>query len=120
MGASLLQEKIDKLQDIAGILLYSGENRGYIYTDDFSQLHKEIHGLINELYPCRGVTAEQEAALCLAILHGYSVSMYANPEDDEKKRDVLARVRIIMKTLPPSRSRERLLSIYKDAIRTFA
>lgn len=118
MGSLYLQEKIDKLQDIAGTLLHSGNNRGDIYADDFARMNKEVHELINDLYPLRGATIEQEVALCSAILYGYSVSIYANPDDDTKKRNVLARIRIILKKMSPSHTREQLLTMYNDAILT--
>ncbi len=45
-----------------------------VYVDDLARLNNEIHEQINDLYPCHGKTAEQEAALCLSLLMGYSVS----------------------------------------------
>ena len=40
---------------------------------------------MNELYPLHGSTPEQDASLCLALLLGYSVSLYASLEDDLKR-----------------------------------
>ncbi|MFT0245081.1 UpxZ family transcription anti-terminator antagonist, partial [Bacteroides thetaiotaomicron] len=79
-----IQEKIEKLQKTVDTLLHMGENMDCICVDDLSLLNKEIHEQINDLYPCHGKTAEQEAALCLSLLMGYSVSMYANSEDEAK------------------------------------
>ncbi|MCS3160859.1 UpxZ family transcription anti-terminator antagonist [Bacteroides faecis] len=69
-----------------------------VYVDDLARLNNEIHEQINDLYPCHGTTAEQEAALCLSLLMGYSVSIYANSEDEVKKRTVLRRSQMILKT----------------------
>ena len=96
MGISLLQQKIESLQNLADSLLHIGDNDGYVYADDLSQLNKKIHEKIEELYPLKGGTEEQEAALCLAILSGYSVSMYANPEDERKKKAILKRAKKVV------------------------
>ena len=97
MTTSCLQEKIDKL---AGV-----------YVDDLARLNNEIHEQINDLYPCHGKTAEQEAALCLSLLMGYSVSMYANSEDEAKKKTVLRRSQMILKKLSPTSLRFQLSTI---------
>lgn len=80
-----IQGKIDKLQKTVDTLLHMGENASCICVDDLALLNKEIHEQINDLYLYHGETTEQEAALCLSLLMGYSVSMYANPEDEIKK-----------------------------------
>jgi len=71
-----------------------------------------IHEQINDLYPCHGKTAEQEAALCLSLLMGYSVSMYANSEDEAKKKTVLRRSQMILKNQLPSPLKIQLHTIY--------
>ena len=63
-----IQEKIEKLQKTVDTLLHMGENMDCICVDDLSLLNNEIHEQINDLYPCHGKTAEQEAALCLSLL----------------------------------------------------
>ena len=82
MDTIVLQEKIDNLLNSVRKLLPGGSNLGDIYADDLSLLNKSIHDRINELYSQHGRTPEQEAALCLALLMGYNVSQYANPEDE--------------------------------------
>ena len=89
-----------------------GENMDCICVDDLSRLNNEIHEQINDLYPCHGKTAEQEAALCLSLLMGYSVSMYANSEDEAKKKTVLRRSQMILKTQLPSPLKIQLHTIY--------
>ena len=116
MTTSCLQEKIDKLQNTVHAMLHKsnhmGENIDCICVDDLSLLNKEIHEQINDLYPCHGKTAEQEAALCLSLLMGYSVSMYANSEDEAKKKTVLRRSQMIMKNQLPSPLKIQLHTIY--------
>lgn len=112
MNAILLQEKIDRLLNSVRLLLPNGSNRGYVYSDDLAQLNKSIHDLINELYSQRCETVEQEAALCLAILMGYSVSMYANSEDEVQKQSILERAKKLLRVLSPSLLKKQLFTIY--------
>lgn len=107
----ILQEKINHLHDMADSLLRIGERDGYVYTDNLSLLNQQIHEGINELFPLTGDTDEQEAALCLALLMGYSVSMYAHPEDEVKRKAVLDRSQIILKKLSPISLRFELSTI---------
>ena len=65
MTTSCLQEKIDKLQNTVHALLHKSNYMAGVYVDDLARLNNEIHEQINDLYPCHGKTAEQEAALCL-------------------------------------------------------
>lgn len=96
----LLQENIDDLQKLSDRLLHISDENGYIYADDLSELHQAIHEKIIDLYSQRGKTPEQDATLCLAILMGYNVSMYANPEDEERKQAVLTRSLSLLDVLP--------------------
>ena len=100
MVSFLLQENIDELQHLADHLLHIGDKNGYVYADDLSALQQSIHEKINDLYSQRGETPEQDATLCLAILQGYNVSMYANPEDEDRKRSVLQRSLTLLDVLP--------------------
>ena len=112
MTTSCLQEKIDKLQNTVHSLLHKSNYMAGVYVDDLARLNNEIHEQINDLYPCHGKTAEQEAALCLSLLMGYSVSMYANSEDEAKKKTVLRRSQMILKNQLPSPLKIQLHTIY--------
>ena len=90
MDAIILQENIEGLLSLVRMLLPGGGSAGCVYLDDLSALQRSIHKQINDLYSQRGKTPEQDATLCLAILQGYNVSMYANPEDEERKQAVFA------------------------------
>ena len=120
MDTIVLQEKIDNLLNSVRKLLPGGGKLGDIYADDLSLLNKSIHDWINELYSQHGRTPEQEAALCLALLMGYSVSQYANPEDESKKQTVLLRTRNILSLLPPSSLKEDLLLTYNELQHSFS
>ncbi|WP_270439417.1 UpxZ family transcription anti-terminator antagonist [Bacteroides bouchesdurhonensis] len=120
MDTIVLQEKIDNLLNSVRKLLPGGSNLGDIYADDLSLLNKSIHDRINELYSQHGRTPEQEAALCLALLMGYSVSQYANPEDESKKQTVLLRTHNILSLLPPSSLKEDLLLTYNELQHSFS
>ena len=114
MEASLLKDKIEDLQNLAESLLYIGDNSGYVYADDLFLLNQKINEAINILYPQRGKTVEQEAALCLVLLKAFSVSMYANPVDEIKRQKVLLRSRQNLSFLPPSVLKQQLLAIYNE------
>ena len=107
----LLQENIDDLQKLSDRLLHISDENGYIYADDLSELHQAIHEKIIDLYSQRGKTPEQDATLCLAILQGYNVSMYANPEDEDRKRSVLQRSLTLLDVLPPSLLKQQLSAV---------
>ena len=119
MGNILLQEKIETLRNLADTLPHIGDRQDNVFVDDFTLLNKSIYDLINELYSQRGKTLEQEATLCLALLMGYSVSMYANPDDEFKKQSVLKRSRKILPTLPPSSVKEQLLVFCNELNNSF-
>ena len=119
MGNILLQEKIETLRNLADTLLHIGDRQDNVFVDDFTLLNKSIYDLINELYSQRGKTLEQEATLCLALLMGYSVSMYANPDDEFKKQSVLKRSRKILPTRPPSSVKEQLLVFCNELNNSF-
>lgn len=116
MAKLLLQDKIEDLHNLADRLLRIDDKEGYLYVDNFSEINKEIHNKINDLYPRNGKTPEQEASLCLAILMGYSVSMYANPDDEDKKRIILIRSQKIMDILPASQLKQQLSAVCSELL----
>lgn len=114
MGNLTLQSQIETLQETVQTLLGHITSGSFIYSDTFSELHHQIHHQINELYPRRGETTDQEAALCLAMLMGYSVSMYANPEDETKRQVILNRSQKLLEILPSSLLKQQLSAIYNE------
>lgn len=111
-----LQDKIIHLHDLAHRLLHIECSGSYLYADDLSQLNKDIHDEMNELYPLRGNTLEQDASLCLALLLGYSVSMYTDWEDDLKRETILSCSLELLENLPPSSLKEDLLTVCKEYV----
>ena len=111
MDAVILQENIEGLLSLVRMLLPGGGNAGCVYLDDLSALQRSIHKQINDLYSQRGKTPEQDATLCLAILQGYNVSMYANLEDEDRKRSVLQRSLTLLDALPPSLLKQQLSAV---------
>ena len=116
MTTSCLQEKIDKLQNTVHALLHKSNYMAGVYVDDLARLNNEIHEQINDLYLYHGETTEQEAALCLSLLMGYSVSMYANPEDEIKKQTILIRSQKIIQNLFSSPLKNRLHTINNELL----
>ena len=111
MDAIILQENIEGLLSLVRMLLPGEGSAGHVYLDDLSALQQSIHEQINDLYSQRGKTPEQDATLCLAILQGYNVSMYANPEDEDRKRSVLQRSLTLLDVLPPSLLKQQLSAV---------
>ena len=111
MDAVILQENIEGLLSLVRMLLPGGGSAGRVYLDDLSALQRSIHKQINDLYSQRGETPEQDATLCLALLQGYNVSMYANPEDEDRKRSVLQRSLTLLDALPPSLLKQQLSAV---------
>ena len=111
MNTTLLQNKIESLQIIAGSLLNIDMLGSSLYIDDLARLNGEIHERIVALSFLKGNTVEQEALLCLAILSGYSVIIYANPEDEIRKKSVLERAGKIVEEALPMSLKCRLLAI---------
>ena len=101
-----LQDKIFHLHNQAHRLLHIECSGSYLYADDLAQL--------NELYPLHGSTPEQDASLCLALLLGYSVSLYASLEDDLKREHILSRSLELLETLPPSPLKDDLYTVCKE------
>ena len=101
-----LQDKIIHLHNLAHRLLHIECSGSYLYADDLSQLNKDIHDEMNELYPLRGNTLEEDASLCLALLLGY----------DLKRDNILARSLELLTNLPPSPLKDDLLAVCKEYV----
>lgn len=109
MNNSDLQQQITALQQTALQLLHIGDMEGYVYADDLARLNHDIYRQMNALYGHKGKTAEEEAALCVALLMGYSASMYNNPADERKKQSILKRSWKVLEQLSDSLLKCRLL-----------
>lgn len=114
MDSLVLQCKIDDLLNSISKLVFIGNSVEAIYMDELVALNYSIHKQINELYPLRGCTVEQDANLCLAILLGFSISMYANPEDELKRQRTLTRSQRLLKEISSPSLREQLVAICNE------
>ena len=101
MDAVILQGNIEGLLNLVRMLLPGGGSAGCVYLDDLSALQRSIHKQINDLYSQRGETPDQ----------GYNVSMYANSEDEDRKRSVLQRSLTLLDVLPPSLLKQQLSAV---------
>lgn len=104
-----IRTEAEALQHAARQLFFLGEDGQPIYTDEFSRLNREIYQQINALYRKKGKTVEEGASICLALLMGYGACLYGNASDERKKQNILARASKLLKLLPSSLLKCRLL-----------
>lgn len=102
-------ELISKLYQSSHRLLHLGEDGSPVYANEFSALNDEVHRLADKLFPLSGSTAEAEASLCIALLMGYSATIYDDGSKNEKKQKILDRAFAVMDLLPPAILKCRLL-----------
>ena len=84
-------------------------------------LNKEVLVESDSLFAAKSSGIEEEANLCLALLMGYNATIYDNGDKREKKQAVLDRICNILKQLPPSLLKVRLLAfcygeIYEESL----
>lgn len=99
-----------ELQHLAHELMYLGMDGAPIYSDDFSRLNKDVLIKSDSLFLSKGSNAEEEANLCLALLMGYNATIYDNGDKEQKKQVVLDRIFDVLKQLPASLLKVRLLT----------
>lgn len=90
-------------------LLQVGEDGSPIFAMDFSRLNTEVYRLIDALYPLTAPSDEDEAAACLALLMGFSATIYTSERQEEKIQTVLDRSFKILSKLDRSLLKCRLL-----------
>lgn len=78
--------------------------------EHFSRLNKEIQILSDALYSAKGDTPEEEAGICLALLMGYSATIYSDKDKEAKKQSILDRAWEVLEQLPPSLLKCQLLT----------
>ncbi|WP_294591033.1 UpxZ family transcription anti-terminator antagonist [uncultured Bacteroides sp.] len=99
-----------ELQHLAHELMYLGMDGAPIYSDDFSRLNKDVLIKSDSLFLSKGLNIEEEANLCLALLMGYNATIYDNGDKEQKKQVVLDRISDVLKQLPASLLKVRLLT----------
>lgn len=105
-----VEQQIEQLKHTAHTLIHLGDETGFVYADDTGRLNREIYEQIATLYPQSGKDTEQEAAICSALLLGYSTIMYGNEEDEQQKQEILNRSLKVLGKLPPSLLKCQLLT----------
>lgn len=73
-----LSEEAITLQRAAHELMYLGMDGSPVYSDDLSRRNGEVYRLTMALYRSgvKGTTIEEQANVCLALLMGYSASLW--------------------------------------------
>ena len=105
-----VEQQIEQLKNSARKLIHLGDETGFVYADDTARLNREIYEQIEKLYPQIGMDTEQEAAICSAVLLGYSTIIYRNEEDEQRKQEILNRSSKVLARLSPSLLKCQLLT----------
>lgn len=105
-----LESQISALYALAHELLYLGVDGSPIYSDHFNRLNREVFRRANSLYIHRGVTSEEEAALCLSLLMGYTSTIYSNGDKENRIHQVINRCWGVLDDIPASLLKARLLT----------
>lgn len=102
-------DSISKLYQLSHQLLHLGEDGSPIYANEFSLLNTEVLKMADDLFPVKGKTQEEEAALCIALLMGYNATIYNHGDREDKKQQILDRASSIVDQLPSSLLKCQLL-----------
>ena len=107
-----LSEETATLQRAAHELMYLGMAGNPVYSDDLSRRNGEVYRLTTALQNSgvKGSTTEDQAAVCLALLIGYSASFIDYGEKQKHVQEVLDRCWDILDVLPASLLKLRLLT----------
>lgn len=104
-----LGQQIENLERFLRNLTHLGEGDIYVNFEEVIRLNKEIRAGIEVLYPKQGCDANEEAALCSALLHAYSCLMYQDTKDEARKQALVERSAELLRNLPVSFVKCRLL-----------
>lgn len=105
-----LSASISALYNVTHELLYLGTDGSPIYNDRFTRLNSEVLRQSDSLYPLTGSNDEEEATLCLALLMGYSATIYSNEHKEAHIQSILNRCWAVLDRLPASLLKLRLLT----------
>lgn len=107
-----LSEEAITLQRAAHDLMYLGIDGSPVYSDDLSRRNGEVYRLTTALYNsgAKGITAEEQANVCLALLLGYNASFIDHGEKQQHVQEVLDRCWDLLDALPASLLKLRLLT----------
>lgn len=107
-----LSEEAITLQRAAHDLMYLGIDGTPVYSDDLSRRNGEVYRLTTALYNsgAKGITVEEQANVCLALLMGYNASFIDHGEKQQHVQEVLDRCWDLLDFLPASLMKLRLLT----------
>lgn len=107
-----LSEEAITLQRAAHDLMYLGMDGSPVYSDDLSRRNGEVYRLTMALYNsgAKGITVEEQANVCLALLMGYNASFIDHGEKQQHIQEVLDRCWDLLDALPASLLKLRLLT----------
>lgn len=97
-----LQSEIDALYEAADKLLLLGLDGTSVYADLFCELSVDVYRQSELLFLKTADSIETEAALCVSLLMGYSVTINDNGDKEEKIQSVLKRSWKVLEHLPAS------------------
>lgn len=104
-----LESEISALYASAHKLSYLGMDGSPIYSDQFTQLNRDVFSRANALYDKRGDNYEEEASLCLSLLMGYNATLYNDGDKEERIQHILNRSWGVLEHLPASLLKVQLL-----------
>ena len=104
-----LQLEIDALCEAANRLLRLGLDGFPIYTDSFRELNADVYRQSETLFRKTASSDIEEAALCKALLMGYSATIYNHGDKDKKIQLVLDCSWNVLDRLPASLLKCQLL-----------
>lgn len=106
---------IVKSSRIAGLerslhaLVHLGDNDTYIDVEDLVRLNREIRSGIESVYPLIPDDIEEDARICVVLLRAYGNLMCQDERDDCRRQSLLDRSSRLLKKLPSSLLRCKLL-----------
>lgn len=102
--------QIESLRQLTHELLHLGVDGSPIYSDRFTQLNKDVLAQADDLFSLKTANFDEEAALCLVLLNGYSATIYDCGNKEHKKQAVLERACSVLDQLSPSLLKCQLLT----------
>ncbi len=107
-----MRSQAEQLYNKVYELTHLDDTGGMVCVDDFTRLNKEIYELMNVLWDKRGKTVGEEAQICLSLLMGFSVCMYADEAHGRKCNTVIKRTERVLAKLDASELKKQLLAFY--------
>lgn len=104
-----IREQIEGLEKLLHELTHPAKNTWYVDMEEMIRLNREIRTYVEKLYPVEAKSAREEALLCCVLLQAYAVMTYSQDIDEEHRQHLLVRSCHVLRELPISALRCRLL-----------